>query len=237
MQSHFRAPTTYFLAEGKENLTECLAVAFDAAREHDIGKIIIFTAEGEGIRLAIENFRSQPQFQGIKLVGVTFPKGKRFTDATGRPRRVEIPPDLESQFQSQGVPIIRAHLPFDPILPPFGDRGVLAQDLSLVGDALNMFCGSMSLCVQAVVLACDAGAVGMGEHVIALTSDTAILARASCTRQMLSSLVIREILCKPAILTIGRKEVAERLIDATVETQPKAIGAGKPRKGTSGTQP
>jgi hypothetical protein len=42
--------------------------------------------------------------------------------------------------------------------------------------------------------------------VISLTSDTAILAMAAVTRKMLSELVIREILCKPAVLTIGRKE-------------------------------
>lgn len=231
MQNQFRAPTTYFLGEGRENLAECLAIAFEAAVQHNAHKIVIFTAEGEGLRLATERFCSQPQYEKIRLVGVTFPRGKRFTDATGRPRRVEIPVELERRFQSQGIPIIRAHLPFDPISPPFKDRGVLAQDLSLVGDALNMFCGSMSLCVQAVVLACDAGAVELGEHVIALTSDTAILAQASCTRRMLSQLVIREILCKPAILTIGRREIAERLIEATAEMQPARTAKALPRRG------
>jgi len=64
----------------------------------------------------------------------------------------------------------------------------------------------MSLCVQAVTLACDAGYLEQGEHVISMTSDTAILAMATVTRKMLSELVVREILCKPVILTIGRKE-------------------------------
>jgi hypothetical protein len=59
-------------------------------------------------------------------------------------------------------------------------------------------------------MACDAGEVALGEHVIAATSDTAILAQATCTRQMLGQLVIREVLCKPAVLSIGRKEVAEK---------------------------
>jgi hypothetical protein len=226
MDNRFSAPTTYFLGEGRDNLRECLAIAFEAAKQHNIDKIVIFTAEGEGIRLALEEFSVSPRYEKTKLVGVTFPNGKQFTDATGKPRRVEIPKELEGRFQSRNIPIIRAHLPFDPIAPPFRDRGVLAQDLSLVGEALNMFCGSMSLCVQAIVLACDAGAVALGEHVIALTSDTAILAQATCTRRMLSDLVIREILCKPAVLTIGRQEITKRLIEVPVSQSPKAITSG-----------
>jgi hypothetical protein len=83
--------------------------------------------------------------------------------------------------------------------------------LSLVGDALDVLCGSMSLCVQAILLACDAGAVSLREHVIALTSDTAVLAQAANTARMLSDLIIREILCKPAVLTVSRKEMADKL--------------------------
>jgi hypothetical protein len=225
MDNKFTAPTTYFLSEGRENLRECLAIAFEAAKQHNIEKIVIFTAEGEGIRLALDEFSLSPRYEKTKLVGVTFPNGKQFTDANGKPRIVEIPKELEGRFQSLNIPIIRAHLPFDPIVPPFRDRGVLAQDLSLVEEALNMLCGSMSLCVQAVVLACDAGAVALGEHVIALTSDTAILAQATCTRRMLSDLIIREILCKPAVFTIGRHEISKRLIEVQV-SPPKAITSG-----------
>jgi hypothetical protein len=226
MDNKFSAPTTYFLGEGRENLRECLAIAFEAAKQHNIEKIVIFTAEGEGIRLALQEFSVSPRYQQIKLVGVTFPNGKQFTDAMGKARLVEIPRELERLFQDRNVPIIRAHLPFDPIAPPFHDRGVLAQDLSLVGEALNMFCGSMSLCVQAIVLATDAGAVALREHVIALTSDTAILAQATCTRRMLSDLIIREILCKPAVLTIGRQESSRRLVEVAVSESPKAITSG-----------
>jgi hypothetical protein len=227
----FSAPTTYFLSEGRDNLRECLAVAFEAAKQHKIGKIIIFTAEGEGIRMALEEFSVGQQHPNLKLVGVTFPCGKQFTDATGKPLHVQIPPELERRFRSLNIPIVRAHLPFDPIAPPFHDRGVLAQDLSLVGEALNMFCGSMSLCVQAIVLASDAGEVEQGEHVIAMTSDTAILAQASCTRRMLSDLIVREVLCKPAVLTIGRQEISKKLTELPTSAPTKAITSGKSKDG------
>ena len=182
MQKHFTTRATYFLQEGIENLDQCLAIAFQAAKEQKIGKIVVFTARGEGVRRALENFCTRPEHEHIKVVAVTFPAGKSFTDEGGNSINVEISDENMKLFQSRGVPIIKAHLPFNPIASVYGQQGSLGQDLSLVGEALNMFGGSMRLCVQAITLACDAGAVELGEHVIALTSDTAILARATSTR-------------------------------------------------------
>jgi hypothetical protein len=232
MPGQFTAPTTYFLEEGRENLPECLKIAFHAAKQQNITKMLIFTARGEGVRLALDNFCSQPAFEHIKLVAVTFPEGKHFTEA-GKAIIVEIPAEVRALFESRGVSIVKAHLPFDPVISPGRQPGVLGQDLSLVGDALDVLCGSMSLCVQAILLACDSGVVSMREHVIALTSDTAVLAQASSTARMLSDLVIREILCKPAVLTISRKEIADKL--------PVQLELGTEAEGTpqleSGTEP
>lgn len=243
MPGQFTASTTYFLEEGRGNLPECLKIAFHAAKQQNITKILIFTARGEGIRMALDNFCSQQAFEHIKLVAVTFPEGKQFTDA-GKPIIVEIPSDQRALFESKGVSIVKAHSPFDPITSPGRQRGVLGQDLSLVGDALDVLCGSMSLCVQAILLACDAGAVSIHEHVIALTSDTAVLAQASTTARMLSDLVIREILCKPAVLTISRKEIADKLpvqLELGTAEQNKlgteADGAPQLESGTEPTSP
>lgn len=205
MQPQFITSITYFLQEGRENLHECLKIAFHAAKLQNVEKIVIFTAQGDGILQALNNFCSLPEYEKIKLVAVTFPQGKAFT-AEGKPMVVRISDEAARAMKEHNIPIVRAHLPFDPIAPPFRDRGVLAQDLSLVESALNIFGGSMSLCVQATTLACDAGVIDLEEHVIAMTSDTAILVQASPTARMLRELVIREILCKPAILSIGRKE-------------------------------
>ncbi len=64
----------------------------------------------------------------------------------------------------------------------------------------------MSLCVQAVLMASDAGFVELGEHVIAMTSDTSILVRSAGTERFLTDLIVREIICKPVLLTIGKSE-------------------------------
>jgi hypothetical protein len=233
MQKQFTAPTVYFLQEGKENLPECLRIAFQTAKAQGIGKIVIFTSAGEGVRMAMEFYGNNPDFEQIKLVAVTFPIGKNFKGPEGTPIQVEIPALDVAQFKEHRIPIVKAHLPFDPITPFYRHGGVLGQDLSLVGEALNLFCGSMSLCVQAIVLACDAGEVSIGEHVIAMTSDTAILAQATSTRRMLGELIIREILCKPAILTVGRKEVPPTAPTEQVREpheMPKAISSGRTKK-------
>jgi hypothetical protein len=213
MPGNFIAQTTYFLQEGRENLEECLKVAFQAAQQHGVEKIVIFTARGEGVQIALRDFCSQPQYRNIRLVAVTFPADKHFTDSEKKPIAVEIPSDVMSLFEANKVPIVRAHLPFDSVEPGAAQRTHVGRAYGLVGEALNMFCGSMSLCVQAIALACDAGYVLPQEHVISVTSDTAILASAAVTRKMLSKLVIREILCKPAILTIGRNETAPMVLE------------------------
>jgi hypothetical protein len=220
MNKQFTTGITYFLQEGRENLLECLRSAFSAAKNHNIKKIVIFTAQGFGVTMALEEFCSKPDFSDIKLIAVTFPVGQPFTDAEGIPLKIDISQELRERFRNLSIPIVRAHMPFDPIAPPHLHRGILGQDLSLVESALNVFGGSMSLCIQATVIACDAGEVGWGEHIIALTSDTAILAQAAPTRHMLTKFAVREILCKPAVYTIGRSEQAKNLIPGLQEPQP-----------------
>lgn len=230
MSWQFTTSITYFLREGRDNLRECLRIAFDAAKNHSIDKIVIFTSEGLGIRIALEEFCPEPEFRDLKLVAVTFPAGKPFTDADGNRLRVEIDPQLRQLMAERDIPIVRAHLPFDAITPTRSNSGVLGQDLSLVENALNVFGGSMSLCVQAVLMACDAGVIDLAEHVIALTSDTAILAQAAPTNDMLNHFAVREILCKPAIYSIGRGESADQL---TLEPshKPTVTIEGKPVSG------
>lgn len=237
MEKQFTAPTTYFLQEGRENLRECLAVAFLAAKQQNISKLVIFTSRGEGVRMALDSFCTQPEYSHIGLVAVRFPAGMTFTDKNGDVLDVEIPAGDLDIFKQHNVPVVRAHLPLDPIAAFYRQRGVLGQDLSLVGEALNMFCGSMSLCVEAIILACDAGHVGFGEHTIALTSDTAILAQASSTARMLSELRIREILCKPAVFTVTRNEVSEKLPAQMqlIPSEKKALPAASNSSDTSST--
>ncbi len=218
MTDSYNYPTEYFLQEGKENLSRCLQATFTAALNHDIKKIVIFTSAGRGVVMAIEDYCSQEQFADIGLVAVTFPSHMQFSAGDTSEHRV--PAKVSGLLTSKGVPLVRAHLPFDPIRTHYRGHGILGQDFSLIGNALRIFSGGMSLCVQAVLMATDAGHVELGEHVIAMASDTSILVRAAGTSRFLTDLIVREIVCKPVLLTIGKAEHASAVLEDKQEKVP-----------------
>jgi len=220
MPNSISATIDYFFHEGKENLDDCLRLSFEAAARREVRKIVIFTGIGQGPKLAIEKFCSQPCFSGIQVIAVTFPYGQHFTDSEKKPITLDISAENRELFRNNNVPIVRAHLPFDPISAYHKGHGILGQDLTLIGNALSIFCGSMSLCVQAALMACDAGLVGLGEHVIAITSDTSILVRCAPTERLLTDFIVREIICKPMSLTMAKGEKRLQTIEAplVVET-------------------
>lgn len=225
MPNSISATIDYFFHEGKENLDDCLRLSFEAAARREVKKIIIFTGVGLGPKVAIEKFCSQQCFSGIQVIAVTFPYGQHFTDSDKKPITLDISAENRELFKRSNVSIVRAHLPFDPIAAHHKGHGILGQDLTLMGNALSIFCGSMSLCVQAALMACDAGLVGLGEHVIATTSDTSILVRSAPTERLLTDFIVREIICKPMSLTIGKGE--KRL--PTIET-PLSLDANQDQK-------
>lgn len=203
MPSPFDQNTRYFWEEGKANLSDCLDASFNAAKRHGIEKIVIFTGSGEGARLAADRFLCNSDYQNINVIAVTFPNGQRFT-SKNYPHIISA--DDRSYLKEKGIPVVRAHLPLSHIKAQYQEHGILGQDFSLLGNLLGIFGGSMSLCIQAVLMACDAGEVQEGEHVISLTSDTSIIARASATSNLLTDFVVREILCKPIVLTVSKRE-------------------------------
>ncbi len=208
--SIFQYPTEYFLEEGKGNLTRCLHATFEAVAAHNIRKVIIFTSAGQGVVMALQDYCSQERFADIELIAVTFPSQTQFS--VGDPSEHAIPKNICDICAAKNIPIVRAHLPFDPIRTHYAGQGVLGQDFGLIGNALRIFGGSMSLCVQAVLMASDAGQVELGEHVIAMASDTSILVRAAATSRFLTDLIVREVICKPILLTIGKSEKADSLL-------------------------
>lgn len=215
-QHSYISTTEYFHAEGKDNLRNCMRIAFEAAVERQIDTIVIFTGIGEGPEIAIKEFWPLTGFRDVKLIAVTFPYGKRFKGDS----EVNISSQIRDLLEANKVPLIRAHLPFDPITAHYRDHGILGQDLTLIGNALSIFGGSMSLCVQAALMACDAGCLETGDHVIAMTSDTAIIVRTAPTDRFLTDFVVREVLCKPLFLTIGKGEGASNEEPLTIEAEP-----------------
>jgi hypothetical protein len=191
----------YFESEGRENLPQVLRVVKRAvSKRADIRslKLVIFTATGEGPALAYAQLHEyDPQ-----IIAVTFPPSffvKRGEEKV-YPRISE---KLSTFFDGIGLKVITGRLPFERI------EGVQAhnEQMRVIQDVLTLFGGGFTLGIQAVLSACDLGAVGVGEKVIGITGDTASVITASTTKKFLSKeggLVVNEILCKPRNLTISR---------------------------------
>lgn len=62
-------------------------------------------------------------------------------------------------------------------------------------------------------MACDAGAVEIGEHVVVMTSDTSLIVRAAPTAPLLTDLVVRQIVCKPELTNDAGKPTAGLMKD------------------------
>lgn len=216
-ENSINSTTEYFFEEGKANLRNCIRIAFQSAILRGIETVVMFTGVGEGPSIAIEEFLNQPEYQGIRLIAVTFPYGQHFGNGD-ETKTVEIPDEIKKRMEKSNIPLIRAHLPFNPISAHYKHHGILGQDLTLIGNALSIFGGSMSLCVQAAIMACDAGLLHLGDHVISMTSDTAVIVRTAPTEQLLTDFIVREILCKPLYLTIGKSEDPLPLIESSSET-------------------
>jgi hypothetical protein len=216
MPSCFDHNTTYFWQEGKANLNDCLRISFEAAKRHDVTKLVIFTAIGEGVKTAHRDFISQEQYAHMEIVAVTF--------AHGHPHPQDISNEDAEWMIRNKIPLIRAHLPFDPIRAQYQEHGILGQDFTLLGNVLSIFGGSMNLAVQAVLMACDAGVVRKGEHVISLTSDTSILVRSAPTSHLLTDFIVREIFCKAVFFDISKKETTSQ-----PAATPKVIEASTPK--------
>ncbi len=203
----------YFETEGKHNLAlviDTLRVALRKREGLRSRKLIFFSAEGQGPALAYNRLREfHPD-----IIAVTFPPG--FTvkikneEGADLEKPVAISEELTGFFRGVGIRVLTGRLPFDEIASADHiDRG-----RELIKDVLSLFGGGFSLCIQAVLQACDMGAVEIGEQVIAVSGDCAALVTASTTEKFLSpreGLAINEILCKPRNLSLTRKPPAKKV--------------------------
>ena len=96
---------------------------------------------------------------------------------------------------------------------PFEADGSSEHDaFFLFRSAFSLFGGGMKLCLQAVVMACDAGAVTGGQKCIAMSANTAIDAHTENSFNIINSrlrLAVEHIICEPVAYSISRPSVVE----------------------------
>lgn len=106
------------------------------------------------------------------------------------------------RLESEGIQVIRGTAPF---AENFFIPGVRDPKLEGIRYALQLISSGLHLCIQAVTMATDAGIIEPGEEVIAMSADTAIVAKAASSRYLfhpIQGMEIREIVCKPRHLTL-----------------------------------
>lgn len=228
--------TKFFPSEGKDHMQECISTAFEWGRKHGVSKVVIFTATGEGPIFAVQSLLPRAEYAHFRVVGVSPPVGKTYrADPTNADSHfVSAGVSLEAKEFLRGfdVPVVSAHLPFKEIYSG-SDR---PSELGRVGQALEVMGGGFALCIQAVLLACDAGVVERGERVIALTSDTAILARGTRTDRFFApndGLIVEHIICRATDLNISKpdhlafKREPIEVSEAVAEESPRQLTSGE----------
>src|SRR5256885_1256450 len=102
-----RSTTSYFLAEGKTNLGECIRLSFERAARASIRTVIIFTLNGEGVELACTEFLGDPRYKDQRVIAVSYPFG------TVPSAALEIPEGRLELFKKFSIPLLRATSPVD----------------------------------------------------------------------------------------------------------------------------
>ena len=205
-----RFQTIYVESEGKPSIQTCIRASFEFCRDQHIDKIILFTGAGDGAMLAVDNFLTRKDFAAIQMIAVTPPSGKRYrsdpSDETSALVASGVSPTRKEFLREMGIPVISAHMPFKV------STGTAVSAWNETAEAFGILGGGFSLCVQAVLMACDAGEVEVGERVVAVSADTSIVAIASRTELFLAphhGLLVEHTICRPRQFNISKSQHSE----------------------------
>lgn len=190
--------TKLFESEGKHNIRATIRIVARAAAKLGIRKVVIFASSGRNI-LALRK-ALPPE---VNILAVTFPAGLTATPSEGESVLMGIPSREERQaLRQEGIPIHQGIMPLR----------ALGENVSPIIDAMKrvfaLFGGGTELCVQATLMATDAGYLAEGERCIAMSADTAMIMRAGNAFRFLkpySRVSVEHILCKPINYQISRR--------------------------------
>lgn len=194
----------YFVQQGKVNIEETIKIVKKRSVEEGIRKVLMFTSEGEGPIRASKIFEKTD----IELIAVTYPYKQLAYEKTKGEEKRTITLGINDEekrkiLKNKSIKIIQGVMPFQDIVVP----GAKDVKLESIKNTLSLFGTGLQLCVEAVIMACEYGAIEQGEEVISMAADTAIIATGSLKLLLFSpinGMEIREIICKPRYLNINR---------------------------------
>lgn len=202
----------YFEDSKPENMEIVLELVKEKAQEKGIRYVVVASTRGMTGVVAAEAFKGS----GVNIVVVTHQIG---------PRGPELLPENEEKIKAAGGKIVtcthafggvgsslRRFPPREPDQPrpePFWPAYVPSTG-DLIANVLRLFSQGMKVCFEITVMAADAGAIPIGENVIAVAgqgrwADTAIVLKSANTTSFFD-LDVGEILAKPITKRVPRKE-------------------------------
>ncbi|MBK9262700.1 MAG: hypothetical protein IPM54_23220 [Polyangiaceae bacterium] len=199
--------TVYFPGEGKDFLQDCIMQSIEWCIHTQIKKVVIFSGTGAGAHFAATKILTQEGYSDLQLIAVTPPFGRPYRTNPADPGsptvRTGIKQAMRDELAALGVAVVTAHLPFKGIHVGRERSG----EWTPISEAYGVLGGGFALCVQAVLMACDAGCLESGERVVVASADTAFSAIACRTESFLSpteGILVEHIICRPMQYRISK---------------------------------
>jgi len=182
---------TYFSRRGPANTEKTLEIARERAKQLGIKDIVVASTHGGTALKAAKSFKDMK----VNIVAVTISEafGKEGWVMTKKERR---------RLEAEGIKVLTcSHALGDGVAASLaGKHGGISME-QIVTEALYRFSQGMKVCVEIVLMAADAGLIGVDKEVISIAgsgegADTAIVVKPTFPRKF-DELEIREILAKP----------------------------------------
>ncbi len=204
-----RHQTQYFTGEGRTHMRDCMHAAVETCHQLGIDRLVIFTGNGDGPHYVAREHLKLERYKNLRVVAVTPPAGRPYRSDITNPEspmiRAGVPTPMRDELRGLGVPVVSAHLPFKEMYNGTERR----SEWTRVNESFGIFGGGVAYCIQAVLVACDAGELEHGARVVAATADTAIVIEYACrTESFLSPLegmLVGHIICRPAHYDISKR--------------------------------
>ena len=176
-------------------------MSIERAKDLNIKKLLIFTANGEGAFKARELIKDD----SISILATTFPYKKQFVQRKNGEEKIFYADtsneDTRKLIKDKGITLIQGTMPFQEIIIP----GTRDTKLTTITRTLSLISGGIRLCIESVLMACDSGFVEQGEYVVSMSADTSLVVKACRVEWLFHpeyGLEIAEIICKPNRLDI-----------------------------------
>lgn len=185
------ARVVYFGKSGASNTQRTLEIARERAKMLGIKDIVVASTHGGTALKAAKTFKEM----NVNLVAVTISEG--FSKEGWA-----MTPQERGKLEAEGVKVLTcSHALGDGVAASMVEEGGGISIEQVVARALYRFSQGMKVCVEVVLMAADAGLIGVDQEVISIAGtgegcDTAIVVKPAYPRKF-EELEIREVLAKP----------------------------------------